>query len=234
MHPLYLQDFYLKEFNATVMEADGKLVTLDNTAFYPGGGGQPCDTGTIRKGNETFSVFSVRKESGQIVHELDRELSSGDKVHCNIDWQRRYALMRMHTAAHVFSAIIHGDTGVLVTGNQLGAEESRMDFALERFEREKIGEWARKANEAMAKSMEVRHYFLPREEALKMEGMVKLANALPPNVTELHVVEIGGIDREADGGTHVANTREIGTLEVTRIESKGKNNRRIYFKIPLL
>lgn len=222
----------MKEFDATITKADGRFVALDNTAFYPGGGGQPCDAGTITKGGGKFSVISVRKENRQIIHELDRAgIAAGDEVRCNIDWQRRYALMKMHTAAHVLSAIINGETGALITGNQLGTEESRMDFALERFEREKISEWAREANDAMAKGAGVRHYFLPREEALKMEGMVKLAGALPPDVTELHVVEIGGIDREADGGTHVANTREIGTLEVTRMESKGKNNRRIYFKL---
>ncbi|MBI4018865.1 MAG: alanyl-tRNA editing protein [Candidatus Aenigmarchaeota archaeon] len=232
MRPLYLEDSYLKEFDATIVRADGKLIVLDNTAFYPSGGGQPSDTGTVRRGDEEFRVVFAIKKDGNVSHEVDKEgLKEGDKVHCTIDWPRRYALMKMHTAAHVLSAIMHKETGALITGNQLGVAESRIDFSLENLDRDKITEYVRMANEAMARNIEVKHYFLPTEDAMKIEGVIKLAKALPPSVNELHIMEIGDIDKQADGGTHVGNTKEVGIIELLKLENKGKNNRRIYYTL---
>ena len=233
MRPLYLEDSYLKEFDATVAKADGKFIILDNTAFYPNGGGQPNDTGVIKRGDGTeFRVVFAIKKDGNVSHEVDSEgLGEGDRVHCVIDWPRRYALMRMHTAAHILSAIMNRETGALITGNQLGERESRIDFSLETLDRKKIAGYVRKANDAVAAAIDVKHYYMATEEAMKIEGVVKLAKALPPSVNELHIMEIAGIDRQADGGTHVANTKEVGIIELLKIENKGKNNRRIYYAL---
>ncbi len=232
MRPLYLLDPYLKEFQAAVTSASGKFIVLDNTAFYPNSGGQPHDTGVIAKDGEEYKVVYAGKFSGSISHEVDREgLKVGDSVKCAIDWQRRYILMRMHTAAHILSSIINKETGALITGNQLDVDQSRIDFSLEVLDREKIAEYVRMANNAIQRSLEIKQYFLKREEAMKIPGVVKLASALPPAIDELHIVEIGDVDLQADGGPHVANTKEVGTIELVKLENKGKNNRRIYYTL---
>lgn len=231
MRPLYLEDSYLKEFDAIVTKAEGKYIVLDNTAFYPTGGGQPHDTGLIARDNEEFRVIFTVKKDGSVSHEVDREgLREGNKVHCVIDWGRRYALMRMHTAAHAISAIIHREAGALITGNQLDVDKSRIDFSLENLDREKINDYIILANEILAKNIEVKHYFLPAEEAMKIEGVVKLAKGISDR-KELHIMEIGDIDKQADGGTHVANTNEVGRINLLKIENKGKNNRRMYYTL---
>ena len=232
--PLYLEDFTLKEFDATVVKVDKKFIIMDNTAFYPSSGGQPHDTGIITKDNEEYKVVYAGKFDGDISHEVDKEgLKEGDKIHCIIDWDRRYKMMRMHTAMHVITAILHKESGALITGNQIDADRTRVDFSLENFNREEIQKYVDSANKSLSEGIDVKHYFLPTEEALKMEGMIKLAKALPPETKELHVVEIGNVDKQADGGTHVANTREVGTLELLEIKNKGKNNRRLYFALKL-
>jgi Ser-tRNA(Ala) deacylase AlaX len=230
--PLYMQDFYMKECDSTVVKADGKYIILDNTVFNPNGGGQPNDTGKIIKDGEEYNVIFAIKKDGDVSLEVDKEgLNEGDTVKCVIDWERRYILMRMHTATHVISTIINKETGALISGNQLGVEKSRVDFSLEDFDRDKMQKYVDMANEEIAKEVDVKHYFLKTEEAMKIEGVVKLAKALPPSVKELHIVEIGDIDKQADGGTHVANTRECGIMELLEIKNKGKNNRRMYFTL---
>jgi misacylated tRNA(Ala) deacylase len=135
----------------------------------------------------------------------------------------------MHTAAHVLAGGFLNQQGALITGNQLGPEESRFDFSLENFDREKFEELAGQANAKLAEGLEVKTYTMPREEALKMPGMVKLADKLPPAISVLRIVDIGGFDVQADGGTHVKNSRECGKIKIIRLENKGKNNRRLYF-----
>jgi len=232
---LYLTDSYLKEFDAKVLSVkDNKFVVLNQTVFYPQGGGQPCDTGKlIRKSdNKEFSVVFVGKFGGDISHEVGEEgLQEGDEVHGVIDWDRRYRIMRMHTTAHLLSTIFHKQTGALITGNQLGEEKSRIDFNLEEFDREKIESYVKRANEIAAYGVDVDNYMMPREEAMKKEGMVKLAGALPPEVKELRIVKIGDVDEQADAGTHVKNTKEIGTISIISLGNKGKNNRRLYFTV---
>ncbi len=233
MH-LYMQDSYLTEFDATVTEASGKCIVLDNTAFYPNSGGQPNDTGTVAAGGITYNIIYVSKIGDKISHEADKDgLRAGDSVHCVVDWSRRHALMRMHTAAHILSAVVHKETGALITGNQLGIDQSRIDFSLDDFDKEKIIDYVRMANEIIAKNIAVRAYLLPRSEAMKIPGMVKLANALPPDVAELRIVDIDGVDVQADGGTHVRSTGEIGAIELSKAENKGKSNRRIYYTLLL-
>lgn len=232
MQPLYMTDSYLKEFDAVVAEADGKNIVLDNTAFYPTGGGQPCDFGVIEAGSSSFSVVSVFKKDGKIWHEADKEgLVAGMEVLCRIDWDRRYRLMRMHTAAHIIDAVFHREAGALCTGNQIGVDKTRIDFSLEAIDKEKILSYIDEANAIIQQNIEVKIYFLKREDALKIPGVVKLANAMPPNIGELRIVEIPGVDLQADGGTQVHNTEEIGKIVLLSVENRGKNNRRIYYTV---
>jgi len=230
---LFLVESYLKEARATVISVkDGKYVTLDRTIFYAKGGGQPHDTGRIIRQGEVFDVVFVGKFSGEISHEVDRVgLQPGDDVFCFLNWDRRYKLMRSHTAAHVLAALLNKGTGALITGNQLEENYVRFDFSLEKFDRTILEEYLVRANELFEEDIEVKWYELPREEALKIPGVVKMAEAFPPDLPVLRIVEIVGLDKQADGGTHVRNLREIGKLELVKTENKGKNNRRIYFKL---
>jgi misacylated tRNA(Ala) deacylase len=230
---LFLDDSYLKECDATVVSVkDGKYVVLDQTVFYAKGGGQPFDTGRILKDGESFNVIFAGKFGGEISHEVDRPgLASGDQVHCVLDWERRYRLMRSHTAAHVFASLLCTGLGVLVTGNQLELDHVRFDFNMPNYGRELMEEYVGKANALFSKDIPVKWYELPREEALRIPGVVKMAEAFPPELPSLRIVEIVGVDRQADGGTHVKNLREVGKIELIRGENKGKNNRRVYFKL---
>jgi len=228
-----LGDSYLKECDANVVSIkDGRYVILDQTIFYPKGGGQPWDTGRIMKGDKAYNVVYVGKFSGEISHEVDRAgLEEGDEIHCVLDWERRYKLMRSHTAAHVFASLLCTGTGALVTGNQLEEDRVRFDFSLEEFDREILQEYIDKANELLRKDIPVKWYELPRQEALKIPGVVKMAEALPPQIPVLRIVEVTGVDKQADGGTHVKNLREVGQIELVKAQNKGKNNRRVYFRL---
>jgi len=238
---LYLKDSYLRTCTAKVVSVkDNKFVVLDQTIFYPRGGGQPWDTGKLVRGSEEFPVVAVVKAEGNISHEVgaakslegDGEnsgiLSVGDSVECSIDWPRRHRLMRMHTAGHILSAIMF-KAGILITGNQLDTDKTRFDFSTENFDRTAFQSLIDEANAAIARNLEVSVSFLPREEAMKIEGAVKLAVALPPEIKELRMVRIGDVDYQADGGTHVRNTSEIGKIVFLGAENKGKNNRRITY-----
>jgi misacylated tRNA(Ala) deacylase len=230
---LFLIDSYLKETKAKVVSVkDGKYVTLDQTVFYPKGGGQPDDTGKLIKDSEIYNVVYVGKFSGEISHEVDRDgLQAGDEVYGILNWDRRYKLMRSHTAAHVLASLLNKGTGALITGNQLEEDHVRFDFSLEKFDRELMKEYLERANKLFVADVPVKWYELPREEAMKIPGIVKMAGAFPPNLPSLRIVEIVGVDRQADGGTHVRNLKEIGKIELIKTENKGKNNRRIYFRL---
>ncbi len=220
---------YLRDFEAKVTSAEGNRIILDQTAFYPRGGGLVSDTGMLGGAR----VTEVVKENGEVIHIVDNpgSLRVGESVHGTIDWDRRYRVMKMHTTAHIMCAIVNRETGALITGNQINPDESRIDFNLEQFDREKISDYTKTANEVVARGLEVKSYFMNREEALRMPGLVKLANALPPSVDVLRIVQIGDVDTQADGGVHVGNTREIGEIVVNKAENKGKNNRRLYFSL---
>lgn len=227
---LYMNDSYLQECEAKVIEVNNNLVVLDKTIFYPEGGGQPTDVGKLMKDNIAYNVIFVKKLSGNITHQVDKEgLKVGDVVKCVIDWERRYKLMRMHTAAHVFSTAVYKQTGAKITGNQLNVEQSRIDFDLENFDKEKLQSYVDLANEQLASGLYVTTKTMPREEAMKIPDVVKLASVLPPAIKELRIVSIGDFDVQADGGTHVKNTREVGKIQVVSTENKGANNRRAYF-----
>ena len=230
---LYMEDSYLKDFEAVVESVkDDKYVVLDKSSFYPSGGGQPHDTGTIICNGEEYPVVYVGKFSGKISHEVSKQgLKAGGKVIGKIDWERRYKLMRMHTAAHLLISIFNKEANVLITGNQLDVDKSRIDFNMENFDREKIIQYISMANEIIKQDLPVKVYNLPREEAMRINGVVKLAGALPPDVNELRIVEIPGIDIQADGGTHVKSLSEIGAIDFVKAENKGKENRRVYYTV---
>jgi misacylated tRNA(Ala) deacylase len=233
MQILYLDDCYLKKFKATVESVtDDKYVVLDKTAFYPNSGGQPYDTGVLKTDIEEFPVIFVAKFGDVISHEVSKQgLSEGDEVWGEINWDRRYLLMRYHTAAHLLSEVIHKETGARITGNQLTEEKGRIDFDLEAYDREALMEYIKKANEIIRQELPVKTYFLDSEEALNNPDFFSLKNKLPPEVKKLRIVEIQGFDTKACGGTHVKNVKEIGKIEFLKAENKDKNNRRLYFGI---
>lgn len=228
-----MDDSYLKSFSATVTKVDGQMIELDKTAFYPSGGGQPNDTGMIIIGESKYDVINVIKKDGSILHQMSSAegLAVGSNVKCEINWERRYRLMKMHTAAHILDAVLYKNTGALATGGQLGIDKSRIDFSLESADKNQIANYIENANEAISEGIGVQIKYMNRNDAMKIEGIVKLANVMPPDVTILRIVEIMGIDMQADGGTHVKNTREIGKIQMLSVENRGKNNRRIYFTL---
>lgn len=230
---LYMNDSYLKEFEAVVENVkDDKFVVLDKTAFYPTGGGQPHDTGIIVCNNEEYPVVCAGKLSGRISHEVSKPgLRAGDKVIGRINWDRRYRFMRMHTAAHLLISIFNRESNVLITGNQIDEDKTRIDFNMENFDRDKIMQYIEQANEIIRQDLPVKTCYLPKEEAMKIPGVIKLAGALPPDVHTLRIVEIPGVDLQADGGTHVKSLSEIGTIEFVKAENKGKDNRRVYYTV---
>lgn len=229
---LYWENSYTKEFEAVATNVDGTVVELDQTCFFPTGGGEPNDTGKLIFDGSGFVVLDVSKNGDKILHKIDREgLKIGYKVKGIIDWERRYRLMKMHTTSHLLSAIIHNETGALISGGSLDLDKSRIDFNLEEFDREKFINYVSKANELIKKGSEVKSYFMNREDALKIPGIVKLLEALPPDVKKLRIVEIEGIDIQADGGNHVKNLNELGEIQIVKLENKGKINRRLYFTL---
>lgn len=226
---LFWDDMYAREFDAEVELVDGNRVVLDQTAFNPRGGGLVSDTGRLNG----VKVIEATKEGDSVYHilEAQAELRVGDKVHGVLDWDRRYRIMRMHTSAHILSAVVNRETGALITGNQISPDESRVDFNLEDFSKDKMSSYIDGVNEAVARGLEVKTFFMKREEALATPGFVKLANAMPPSLDVLRIVQIGDVDTQADGGVHVRNTSEIGKVVGLKTENKGKSNRRLYFTV---
>ncbi len=233
MDMIFLEDSYRKGCTARIVSMEGgRWVELDETIFYPRGGGQPCDLGELIKEGDAFKLVDVFKRNGRIMHEVEREgLVERDNVQCMLDWDRRYALMRMHTAAHVLSSIMDRELGLKITGNQLDAHKSRFDFNMEGFDRERLENSVDQANRILKQNIDVKVYDLPKEEAMRIPGVVKLASSLPPDIPRLRIVEIPGVDIQADGGTHVRNLSEVGRIIILKLENKGKNNRRVYFTL---
>jgi len=231
MDEIYLDDSYLWSFSAGVTQALENKAILNKTAFYPQSGGQPSDTGILEHGAEIFQVVGVEKEEEGIVHILDRPgLKPGDMVSGKIDGDRRYRFMRSHTACHILSAVIFQETGAKITGNQIEQSRSRVDFSLESFDKSRMMEYVEKANQIVSNRRPVSTRIIPREEALAMPDLLRLAMAVPDR-DAIRVVEIEGIDRQACGGTHVKNTAEVGRIKMIKAENKGKANRRIYFSL---
>ena len=225
---LYWEKPYSQDFTGKVVSVSGTTIELDETLFYPRGGGVSSDTGVL----QGLKVTDTSKEGDKILHVLEAtpSFSSGHSVTGKIDWDRRYRLMKMHTAGHLLSAIFYR-ANCRITGNQIDVDRSRMDFNLEAFDRSQIENYVAEANVLIRKDALVKTYFLPREEALKDPQLVKLAEAAPPAEPSLRIVEIAGIDKQADGGLHVANLKEIVGIQLLKLENKGKTNRRLYYDI---
>jgi misacylated tRNA(Ala) deacylase len=229
---LFLKEPYMKEFEARVVKLEGREVVLDRTAFYPGGGGQPADKGTLGIGPVMTSVVDARREGGEVVHVLDKAIPDTVRdLKGALDWERRYAHMRYHTALHVLSGVIWRNFEAKVTGGQMRADRARMDFSFPgEWTSGVVGEIERLTNEALAEERQVRVYELEREEALANPDLIRTkVNLVPERVRTIRIVEIQGLDTQADGGTHVANTREVGEMEITGHKSKGRQNKRIEF-----
>ena len=231
---LYLQDAYTQAFDATVTgintEANG--IILSTTAFYPGGGGQAADTGIIKSDGVVYPLKRAQRIQGKIVHIYSEPaplLEIGTKVTCQIDWEKRYQLMRTHTAMHILCGVIFRDYGASVTGGNMEPLKGRMDFEFETMRRELVDEINTSINQEVQNARDVRTRVLPREEAFQIPDLIRTKiNLLPAGITEVRVVEIDGLDLQADGGTHVKNTSEVGPIRVTDYKSKGKINKRIY------
>jgi misacylated tRNA(Ala) deacylase len=227
---LYSTDAYVRAFDATVAEVtpEGWLI-LDRTAFYPTGGGQPHDLGTLTWEGGSASVLEVRKAGGQVVHRLEGQAPPvGSSVHGDIDWERRYALMRHHTALHSMSGVIYQLYGSTVTGGQMYPDRARMDFLLPDLSQERLQSIEERTNELLVEGHPVSIRFLARDEAFQIPDLIRTrVNLLPEGIDIIRVVNIEGIDQQADGGTHVANTREVGRVRIVGSDNKGKGNKRL-------
>jgi misacylated tRNA(Ala) deacylase len=231
---LYLRDAYLKTMDAVVQEIRDGAVVLDRTVFYATGGGQPHDTGTLTWTSadgepQTCTVVEVKKQGPDLLHKIDGEMPPvGMTVFGEINWDRRYVLMRYHTALHSVSGVIYRLFGSLVTGGQMYTDRARMDFALEDLSPERRTAIEDETNRMLVEGHPIHVTVLPRDEAFQIPDLIRTnINLLPPMITEVRIVNIEGIDQQADGGTHVANTTEVGRVRVTKSENKGRINKRL-------
>ena len=226
---LFHTESYVKEFQAIVTGVFDGGVVLDRTAFYTGGGGQPSDSGTLTDGDREYRVTGVKRSGGNLVHQIDGHLPAvGATVNGLIDWDRRYLLMRTHTALHILCGVVWRDYGALVTGGDMKPGEGRMDFEFENFSVEFVDELEIKVNAEVAADRDIHVNNLTRAEADQVPDPIRTKiNLLPPNIQKIRTIDIQGLDLQADGGTHVANTREVGVIKVVGHESKGRINKRI-------
>ena len=238
---LYYDDAYMHKFAATVTAVDGAggktRIALNRTAFYPGGGGQPNDEGWLTIGAHTYRVGKANKEADQVWHTL-ADLADPDTIQVGspatgeLDWERRYKLMRTHTAMHILCGVVWRDYGASVTGGNMDPGKSRMDFEFESLSRELISEIEAKCNIEVAAARPTRTQILPREEAFQIPDLIRTKiNLLPKGIEEVRTVELVGLDLQADGGTHVHNTSEVGTIKIVDYKSKGAINKRIYIEL---
>jgi misacylated tRNA(Ala) deacylase len=234
---LYQTDSYLQSFDATVTALDEEAhgVILDRTAFYPGGGGQPADSGSLTIGGINYRVARARKAGPDVVHLLPAEAplpAVGTPVQGQIDWERRFQLMRTHTAMHVLCGVIFRDYGASVTGGDMDPLQGRMDFEFETLHKELVQVIEAAVNGEIAAAHPVRVAILPRQEAFQIPDLIRTKiNLLPEGIQQVRVVEIVGLDLQADGGTHVHNTAEVGGVRVVDYKSKGKINKRMYIEV---
>ena len=239
---LFYDDAYLRQFDAKITavdKKDGRLrIALDRTAFYPGGGGQPNDTGWITIDYRRLAVSNVKKEGGRILHTLDGKkgesvpIRPGHNVQAELDWERRYLLMRTHTAMHILCGVVWRDYGASVTGGDMKPGSGRMDFEFEAMSGDLVAAIERKCNTEIEAARPVATRTLPREEAFQIPDLIRTKiNLLPKQIKEVRTVELKGLDLQADGGTHARNTSEVGVMRVVDYRSKGAINKRIYVEI---
>jgi misacylated tRNA(Ala) deacylase len=230
---LYHEDAYLKNFTAKITDAGEFGVVLDQSAFYPGGGGQPYDHGILRVGDRDLPVAKMKRSEGKIWHQVEGQLPGvGEEVQGEIDWERRFQLMRVHTAMHILCGVIWRDYGASVTGGNMEPLRGRMDFEFETMQKELVQEIEEKINREVEASRDVKTAILPRAEAFAIPDLIRTKiNLLPEAIQEVRVVEIEGLDLQADGGTHVANTREVGQIRIVDYKSKGAINKRLVVEL---
>jgi misacylated tRNA(Ala) deacylase len=235
---LYYLDAYRKEFDATVTAVETSAgtarVALNCTAFYPGGGGQPHDTGWLTVDGQRYAVTAGKKQGNHIWHTIGGEptILTGAAAHGELDWARRYQLMRTHTAMHILCGVVWRDYGASVTGGNMDPGEGRMDFEFASLTRDLINEIEAKCTAEIAAARDVRTKILPRDEAFQIPDLIRTKiNLLPAGIQEVRTVEIVGLDLQADGGTHVANTQEVGHMKVVDYKSKGAINKRVYIEL---
>ncbi len=239
---LFYDDAYLQAFDASITavdKKDGQLrVALNRTAFYPGGGGQPNDTGWLTIDHRRLAVSKVRRDRGQIWHTLEGikgqsiPITPGRQVQGLLDWERRYLLMRTHTAMHILCGVVWRDYGASVTGGDMKPGSGRMDFEFEAMSADLVAAIEKKCNAEIEAARAVTTKTLPREEAFRIPDLIRTKiNLLPKQIKEVRTVELEGLDLQADGGTHAANTSEVGAMRVVDYRSKGAINKRIYVEI---
>ncbi|HCE75722.1 MAG TPA: Ala-tRNA(Pro) hydrolase [Dehalococcoidia bacterium] len=230
---LCYEDSYLRECKATVTEIVGSGVVLDQTVFYPGGGGQPCDTGTLEWDGEISEVSEVSRINSKLVHQVTGEIPYiGQIVVAKISWEKRYQLMRTHTALHILCGVVWRDYSAQVTGGNMTPLRARMDFELAEMSSGFASEMETLVNKEVKSERDIKVSNLPRIEAFKIPDLIRMKiNKLPPAIEEVRIVDISGLDLQADGGTHVNNTREVGKIRVVGHESKGRINKRLRIEI---
>lgn len=234
---LYQTDAYLKEFDAKItgVDPETRTILLNQSAFYPGGGGQPCDFGLLRVDGQEYVVSKVKKQADDVLHFIAGEQplpAVGALAHAVIDWDRRYKLMRTHTALHILCGTVFRDYGALVTGGDMEPLGGRMDFEFERMQAGLVHDIEAGVNLEIANARDLRVKILPRDEAFQIPDLIRTKiNLLPEGIALVRTVEIVGLDLQADGGTHVRNTAEVGSVRVVDYKSKGAINKRIYIAI---
>ncbi len=234
---IYQTDSYCQTFTAAVTAVDetARAVLLDRTAFYPGGGGQPYDLGVLRFSGQEAALERSRKGPEGVWHVVAAGVplpAPGTAVEGQLDWDRRYRLMRTHTALHILCGVVFRDYHAQVTGGDMEPLQGRMDFEFENLTHDLVGAIEAAVNAEVAAARPVRVQILPREAAFQIPDLIRTKiNLLPPGISEVRTVELVGLDLQADGGTHVANTSEVGRVRVVDYKSKGKINKRIYIEM---
>ena len=232
---LFAVDAYRHEFDSTVadVDRDGGRIRLARTAFYPGGGGQPCDLGTILAPGGALTVTAVKRDRGPIWHTVQGDLPDvGAEVQGIVDWDRRHRLMRTHTALHILCGVIWADYAIPVTGGNMEPLKGRLDFPFPAMSADLGARVEKRINEEIEKAWEIVVDFVPRSMADADPALIRTsANLIPQEIDPLRVIDIVGLDRQADGGTHVLSTVEVGRVRVTGTESKGKDNKRIRLEV---
>ncbi len=224
---LYLEDSYLKEFTSKVLEYRENEILLEKTAFYPEGGGQPSDKGKVFTKLE-YNVINVYKDNDAVIHVLDKPFDGSEEVKGIIDWDLRYLHMRHHTAIHILSGIFYNKYKARITGSQIYPDRARMDINYE-LRRDEIPEIENLANEIVKNDYEIKVYYIDKKDFT--DDLVRVREDLLPDIDKIRIVEISNFDRQADGGTHVKRTSEVGKIRISKYENKGKNNKRIYITL---
>jgi misacylated tRNA(Ala) deacylase len=230
---LYLVDAYLREFDARVVASSGGEVVLDRTAFYPEGGGQPADVGHLTgTSGGSWTVSGVAKSKGGIVHRVEGVgPATGETVRGVIDWDRRYAHMRYHTCLHILSGVVFHRFGSDITGGQIYDDRARMDLSIPNFDKGVADQIVAEVNQVVEQSHPIEVRFVDREELGRHPGLIRVDPQLVPDVERLRVIDIQGFDAQADGGTHVHSTGEVGPVALQKIENKGARNKRLYLSV---